>query len=123
VAVADAAAAILAAVEAPPAAPDSPRPRQRVLDRVGPETVTYDHLIDRVGRIASAGGQAAQYRVREVAIEEADRRAATGDFHGHRPDDLDGLLCDEVSDPGPLQALLSRPLTPLDDALAAAIRG
>jgi len=36
--------------------------------------------------------------------------------------DLDCLLCDEVSDPRPLEALIGRPLTPLDDALAAAVR-
>jgi nucleoside-diphosphate-sugar epimerase len=123
VAVADAVAAILAAIESPPAGPDFPRPRQRVLDLVGPETVTYERLIERVGRIARGLGQPAEYRVREVPVGEADRRAAKGEFHGHRPDDLDCLLCDEVSDPGPLQALVGRPLTPLDDALTAAIRG
>ena len=123
VAVADAVAAILAAIESPPAGPDFPRPRQRVLDLVGPETVTYERLIERVGRIARDLGQPAEYRVREVPVDEADRRASKGEFHGHRPDDLDCLLCDEVSDPGPLQALVGRPLTPLDDALTAAVRG
>jgi nucleoside-diphosphate-sugar epimerase len=123
VAVADAVAAILAAIESPPAGPDFTRPRQRVLDLVGPETVTYERLIERVGRIARGLGQPAEYRVREIQVEEADRRASKGEFHGHRPDDLDCLLCDEVSDPGPLQALVGRPLTPLDDALTAAIRG
>lgn len=123
VAVGDAVAAILAAVESPPADPDFPRPRQRVFDLVGPETVTYGQLIERVGRIARASGKPAEYRVREVPIDEADRRAAKGDFHGHHPDDLDCLLCDEVSDPRPLQELLGRPLTPLDDALDAAVRG
>jgi hypothetical protein len=38
------------------------------------------------------------------------------------PDELDCLLCDEVSDPAPLASLLGRPLTPLDEALAAAVR-
>jgi hypothetical protein len=93
-----------------------------VFDLVGPETVSYERLIERVGRIARAWGKPADYRVREVPIEEADRRAAQGDFHGHRPDDLDCLLCDEVSDPHPLESLLGRPLTPLDEALTAAIR-
>ena len=123
VALRDAVAAILAAVESPAAGPDFPRPRQRVFDLVGPETVTYQQVIERIGRIARAEGKAGEYRVREVPIAEADRRASQDGFHGHRPDDLDCLLCDEVSDPRPLQALLGRPLTPLDEALAAAIRG
>jgi hypothetical protein len=38
------------------------------------------------------------------------------------PDELDCLLCDEVSDPAPLESLLGRSLTPLDEALAAAVR-
>jgi hypothetical protein len=38
------------------------------------------------------------------------------------PDELDCLLCDEVADPAPLAALVGRPLTPLDDALAEAVR-
>jgi nucleoside-diphosphate-sugar epimerase len=123
VAVGDAVAAILAAVESPPAGPDFPRPRQRVFDLVGPETVTYQQMIERIGRIARAEGKAGEHRVREVPIEDADRRARQEGFHGHRPDDLDCLLCDEVSDPRPLEALLGRPLTPLDEALTAAIRG
>jgi hypothetical protein len=122
VAIQDAVAAILAAVESPAPPAGSPRPRQRVLDLVGPEMIAYRDLIERVGRIARAQGKADDYRVREVPVEEADRRAAQGEFHGHRPDDLDCLLCDEVADPRPLESLLGRPLTPLDDALAAAVR-
>jgi nucleoside-diphosphate-sugar epimerase len=122
VAVVDAVAAILAAASSPAAAPEYPRPRHRVLDLVGPETISYGDLIERVGRIARTQGKAGEYRVREVPIEEADRRAARGDFHGHLPDDLDCLLCDELSDPRPLESLLGRPLTPLDDALTAAVR-
>ena len=38
------------------------------------------------------------------------------------PDELDCLLCDEVADHAPLEALLARRLTPLDEALAAAVR-
>jgi len=123
VAVRDAVAAILAAVEAAPAPAGFARPPQRVFDLVGPETVSYDRLIDRFGRLARAHGQGGEYRVREIPIEEADRRAARGELPGHHPDDLDCLLCDEVSDPGPLQALLGRALTPLDEALTEAIRG
>ena len=121
VAVGDAVDAILAAVESP-VAPGLPRPPHRAFDLVGPETISYRDLIERLGRIAHAQGKAGEHQVREVPIEEADRRAAQGGFHRHLPDDLDCLLCDEVSDPRPLEALLGRPLTALDDALAAAVR-
>jgi nucleoside-diphosphate-sugar epimerase len=122
VAVRDAAAAILAAIEEPAAGAGFARPRHRVLDLVGPDTVSYQQLLERVGRLARAEGKAGEHRIREVPIEEADRRAREGGFHGHLPDDLDCLLCAEVSDPRPLVALLGRPLTPLDEALAAAVR-
>jgi hypothetical protein len=36
-------------------------------------------------------------------------------------DELDCLLCDEVADPAPLQALLRRPLTTVDEALHRAV--
>ena len=38
------------------------------------------------------------------------------------PDELDCVLCDEVADPAPLEALLGRFLTPLDEALATVVR-
>jgi hypothetical protein len=55
-------------------------------------------------------------------VEEADRAAAAGGFRGLGPDDVDILLCDEVSDPAPLVGLLGRPLTALDEAVATALR-
>jgi hypothetical protein len=39
------------------------------------------------------------------------------------PEELDCLLCDELGDPAPLERLLGRGLAPLDEALAAAVRG
>lgn len=120
--VGDAVAAVLAAVEAHPVETDVPRPRHRVFDLVGPEPVSFRELVERVGRVARAEGKGSEYRIREVPIQEADRRAAEGAFQKHRPDDLDCLLCDEVSDPRPLAALIGRPLTPLDEALVAAVR-
>lgn len=122
VAVTDAAEAILAALFLPaPGAGSLLEPR--VFDLVGPEPVAYRDLIDRLGRIARSQGKFGGYVVKEVPIEEADRRAASGGFHGMPPAELDCLLCDEVSDPGPLVGLLGRPLAPLDDALAAAVGG
>jgi nucleoside-diphosphate-sugar epimerase len=116
IAVADATHAVLAAVErATDAFPIA-------FDLVGPEAVAYARLLERLARVARALGRRAELRVREVPIDEADRRARAGGFHGMLADELDCLLCDEVADPAPLTALLGRPLTPLDDALAEAVR-
>jgi hypothetical protein len=73
--------------------------------------------------VARALGRPAEFRVREVPVAEAERLARAGGYRGMLADELDCLLCDEVSDPTPLVALLGRPLLPLDEALAAAVRG
>jgi UDP-glucose 4-epimerase len=117
-AVADAAAAILAAAGLPWEAK-----RHRVWDFVGPAPVSYREFLAALTRVAAAQGRPTGHRVREVPVEEADAQAAAGGYRGMPPDELDCLLCDEVSDPGPLEALLQRPLTPLDVALEAAVRG
>jgi nucleoside-diphosphate-sugar epimerase len=115
VAVADAALAVLAAVERKPDA------FPVVFDLVGPEALPYAALLERLARVARSLGRRAELRVREVPIEDADRRARCGGYNGMLPDELDCLLCDQVSDPAPLAALLGRSLTPLDAALAAAV--
>jgi nucleoside-diphosphate-sugar epimerase len=116
IAVRDAAAAILSAASSLAPAP------QRVFDLVGPQPVTCRELQERVARIARALGKATEHRVRELPIAEAEQRAAAGGYRGMGPEELACLLCDEVSDPRPLEALLGRFLTPLDDALAVAVR-
>ena len=116
IAVADAAACVLAAVERPAGAFPT------VFDLVGPEAVSYASLVERVVSVARALGRPAQLRVRGIAIGEAERQARAGGYQGLLPDELDCLLCDEVADPGPLAALLGRALTPLDEALAEAVR-
>jgi len=118
VAVADAAAAALASVHSP--AP-GPGPPPRVFDLVGPEPVSFQSFLERTAAAARAQGGKANFQIREVSVEEADRAAATGGFRGMGPDDLDVLLCDEVSDVAPLTRLLGRPLVPLDEAIAAAL--
>jgi NADH dehydrogenase len=116
IAVADAASCVLAAVERPAGSFPS------VFDLVGPEAVSYARLLERLAQVARALSRPAVLRVRDIPIEEADRRARAGGYQGMLPDELDCLLCDEVSDPAPLASLLARPLTPLDEALAAAVR-
>jgi len=115
IAVGDAVALVLAAVLRPL------DPGPTVFDLVGPEPVSYTQLRERLARVARAAGRPADYRVREIPIPEVDRRAAAGGYRGLSPDEVDVLLCDEVSDPSPLVAFLGRPLTPLDDALRAAV--
>ena len=122
VAVADAAAAVLAAVSAPLRMATQALPH-RVLDVVGPEPITYRALIDRVGVLLASTGQDVRGRISEVPIAVADREARAGGFQGMGPDDLDCLLCDELADARPLEALLGRPLTPVGIALEAAVRG
>jgi uncharacterized protein YbjT (DUF2867 family) len=116
IAVADAADGVLAAVERP--AGSFPT----VFDLVGPEPVAYARLLERLARVAGGLGRPVDLRVREVPIEEAERRARAGGYQGMLADELDCLLCDQVSDPAPLVALLGRPLLSLDEALAAAVR-
>jgi uncharacterized protein YbjT (DUF2867 family) len=117
IAVADAAAAVASAIARP--AGSFPA----VYDLVGPEPVSYARLLERLEAAARRLGRELRLRVREVAVAEAERRARsdTG-FLGMGPDELDCLLCDEIADPDPLAALLGRALTPLDEALAAAVR-
>jgi nucleoside-diphosphate-sugar epimerase len=116
IAVADATAAILAAVALP-------GPKTVVLDLVGPEPVTCRAFVERVEAALRQGGRGGPYRLHAIPIEEADRQAAAGGYRGMLPDELDCLLCDEIADARPLEGLLGRPLTPLDDALGTATGG
>jgi NADH dehydrogenase len=114
IAVKDAVAAILAALEheRTPAA----------FDLVGPEPMSYRDFVARVALLAREHGFSDGYRVREVPVEEAERQAQAGGYRGLLPDELDCLLCDETADHRPLEALLGRFLTPVHDALATALR-
>ncbi len=122
IAVKDAAEAILAGCTAP-LLRRSHAPGRRVFDLVGPEPVSFREFVERLGRAAAAQGRAQAWSVREVPLHEVDAQAAAGGWRGMPSDELDCLLCDEVSDPRPLEALLGRFLTPLEAALATAVRG
>lgn len=111
VAVRDAAAAILNTLDL--------QRGPAVFDLVGPEPLAYRDFVERVARLRGLGGG---YRVREIPVAEAERLAAAGGYRGMLPDELDCLLCDEVADHRPLEALLGRFLTPLDEAVAAVLR-
>ena len=117
IAVADAAAAVLAAIARPAGAFPT------AFDLVGPEAIPYARLLERLEGVARGLGRPERLRVREVEIEHAERQARSGaGYQGMREDELDCLLCDEVADHAPLEALLARRLIPLDEALAAAVR-
>lgn len=93
----------------------------RVFDLVGPEPLSYNSFVSRVADAVRRTGSAADYRVVRVPISEAEVRASHGGYRGWVEDELDVLLCDEVSDPEPLKALLGRSLMPLEEALASAL--
>jgi len=97
--------------------------RHLVIDTVGPEPLTYAAFIDRVAAAARRMDLPSDHRIREVPIEDADRQAAAGGYRGLLPDELDVLLCDEVASPQGIEAALGRFLTPLDEAIEAAVRG
>lgn len=115
VSVGDAAACALAAASGRSA-------RHRVFDLVGPDPVSLRVLLERTAGIAREQGRAATFRIREVPLAEAERQARNGGYRGMLRDELDCLVCDQVSDAGPLEALLGRSLVPLDTALAVAVR-
>jgi nucleoside-diphosphate-sugar epimerase len=115
VAVADACEAIVAAAEGRPGR------RVAVYDLVGPEPLGFLRFLDRLHRVLLRRGRQLEFSLRQVPVAKADRRAAAEGYHGMLPDEFDCLLCDEIADPAPLEALLGRFLTPLDEALAAAL--
>ncbi|HVO10270.1 MAG TPA: NAD-dependent epimerase/dehydratase family protein [Vicinamibacteria bacterium] len=117
IAVGDAAEAVIAAVSRPCGSFPT------VFDLVGPEPLPYAALLERLAAVARRLGRPAHLRLREVPLAEAEAKARAGGWQGLLSDELDCLVCDEVSDPLPLVALLGRPLVPLDEALASAIRG
>ena len=121
VAVRDAAAAVVAGIGGPTPAPAPGRGPHRVIDLVGPQAITFQQFVEALAVAARALRRPAEFRVRTIPVEEADRRAREG--QGMPSEELDCLLCDEIGDARPLEALLGRFLTPLDEALAAAVRG
>jgi nucleoside-diphosphate-sugar epimerase len=120
IAVRDVAALVVAALERPAfAMMHGGGKAPAVYDLVGPEPLTYQAFLERVAAAARAEGRKAELRVREIEVAEAEAQARAGGWHGMPPEELDCVLCDEVSGPGPLEALLGRPLIPLDEALGA----
>jgi len=116
IAVEDACRAVLRAAEIPLDGP-------LVIDLVGAQAVTFREFVLRLATAARSAGRAAEVRLREKPLAEADAAAASGGYRGLLPDELDVLLCDETADPAPLAALLGTPLTPLDQTIDLALAG
>ena len=121
IAIRDAAAAVVAGIGGPTPAPAPGRGPHRVIDLVGPQAIAFHDFVKALAAAARERRRPAEFRVRTIPVEEADRRAREGT--GMPPEELDCLLCDEISDARALEALLGRFLTPLDEALSAAVRG
>src|SRR5512145_574738 len=116
IAVADVAALVRAAIEL--GVQDGP---PQVYDLVGPEPLSFTAFLERFGRLVRASRLASSWKTVHIPLEEADSRARGGGYRGMLPDELDCMLCDEVSDAAPLERLLGRPLTSLEDALCVAL--
>ncbi len=112
ISVADTARAILGAID------DRERSSPRVIDLVGPEVLSYRAL---VSRIASLLGR--RVEIRERPVEEAEAQARSTGYFGLRAHDLACLLCDEISDPASVVALLGAPLETVDVMLERTIAG
>ena len=112
ISVTDAARAILASLELNPEASGAPR----VFDLVGPEVISYAALL---ARIAALARRPVTLRARPVSETLAEARASG--YFGLRPHDLACLLCDEVSDQGPIERLVGGPLESVDDMVRSVI--
>lgn len=95
---------------------DSDGTSPSVVDLVGPEVLSYRALIDRVGSIAGR-----TVRIRERPLAEALALAREAGYFGLTANDLACLLCDEVSDPAPVESLAGRKLESLDAIISATL--
>ena len=106
ISVQDAARAVLCAI-------DTGQNSTQVLDLVGPEILSYRSLL---GRVAAAMNRDLEITERPVAEAIALSRGSS--YFGLRPHDLACLLCDEVSDPMPVETLVGGELDRVDAMIA-----
>ena len=121
IAIRDAAAAVVAGIGGPTPAPAPGRGPHRVIDLVGPQAISFHDFVEALAAVARKRRRPAEFHLRTISVEEADRRARDGT--GMPLEELDCVLCDEISDARALESLLGRFLTPLEEALDAAVRG
>ncbi len=90
---------------------------QAIYELVGPETITLRTLISRVATImAEEGFTVPEYTIHEVPVGEA------ADVLGISREEIDVMLCDVLGDATPFTRDFQISLTPLDEAVRAAVQ-
>ncbi len=121
IAVRDAAAAVVAGIGGPTPAPAPGRGPHRVIDLVGPQAITFHDFVDALAAPrASGGGPPSSACARSPWRRRTAGRARAREC---RRKSWTASSATRSGDARPLEALLGRFLTPLDEALDAAVRG
>lgn len=90
---------------------------QSTYELVGPETITFMELISRVATImAEEGFTVPEYTIHKVRVEEAP------EVLGISREEIDVMLCDVLGDATPFTRDFQITLTPLDEAIRAAVQ-
>jgi len=93
------------------------RKRYSTYELVGPETITFMDLIPRVAKIMEEEGfKVPNYRIHKVLVKEAPEAL------GISREEIDVMLCDVLGDFTPFTRDFQITLTPLDEAIRAAVQ-
>jgi len=88
-----------------------------IYDLVGPETISFMQLIPRIANIMRSEGLTVPiYEVQNVPLEKA------AEVLGLSQEEIDVMLCDVLGDPERFTRDFGISLTPLDEAIRAAVR-
>jgi hypothetical protein len=88
-----------------------------IYDLVGPETISFMRLIPRIANIMQSEGlPVPTYEVQNVPLEKA------AEVFGLSQEEIDVMLCDVLGDPERFTRDFGISLTPLDEAIRAAVR-
>ncbi|UCH02468.1 MAG: NAD-dependent epimerase/dehydratase family protein, partial [Candidatus Bathyarchaeota archaeon] len=91
--------------------------RHSLYDLVGSETITFLDLIQRVAKIMEQEGfNVPNYKIHKVLVREAP------EILGISKEEIDVLLCDVLGDLTPFTRDFQITLTPLDEAIRAAVQ-
>lgn len=112
ISVEDAARACVGAI-----ADDDGEPHQ-VVDLVGPEVISYRNLLLRIVSTLKR-----PMAIRERPVAEALEIARADGYWGLRPHDLACLLCDETSEPAPVEALVGGSLDSVHVMIQRTVEG
>jgi NADH dehydrogenase len=91
--------------------------RHSIYDLVGPETITFMDLIPRVAKIMEEEGfNVPNYKIHKVLVKKASEAL------GISREEIDVMLCDVLGDFIPFTQDFQITLTPLDEAIHAAVQ-